>query len=377
MNRGGSTDRPSRRALAAALVVALSATVLVALAAAPAGAVVFPNPAVITMPATGTGPGAANPYPSTISVSGLGAVADVNVRLLGVTHTFPDDIRVVLVGPTGVKVALMANVGGDADVNANLTFDDAAAGSLADAGPIFSGTYRPSVFGAGSAVPPPGPAVPHATALTAFNGTSPNGTWNLFAFDDATADAGSIANGWSLDITTAPTTITSFTPTSGVPGTSVSITGTSLGAATSVTFGGVVAPFTVNSQTQITATVPSGAVTGPIAVITPGGTAVSTTSFTVLSLDHARDVSLTVGRKARGTVTVDDAFAACASGVPVKVQHRENGRWRLVGATDTNASGAFVVPGTRDPGQYRALAPRVTLATDDVCLKSKSPVATH
>jgi hypothetical protein len=42
-----------------------------------------------------------------------------------------------------------------------------------------------------------------------------------------------------------------------------------------------VAVFTVNSNTQITATVPTGAVTGKIQVTTPGGTATTPTAFTV------------------------------------------------------------------------------------------------
>jgi hypothetical protein len=56
----------------------------------------------------------------------------------------------------------------------------------------------------------------------------------------------------------------------------------SLTQATSVKFGGVKAStFTVNSNTQVTATVPSGAVTGKISIVTPGGTASSATVFTV------------------------------------------------------------------------------------------------
>ena len=75
--------------------------------------------------------------------------------------------------------------------------------------------------------------------------------------------------------------IISFAPTSGVVGTSVILTGTSFTGATSVKFGTKVATFTVNSDTQITTTVPTGAVTGKISATTPGGVATSSTNFTV------------------------------------------------------------------------------------------------
>ncbi|GAB3743321.1 hypothetical protein GCM10027594_22530 [Hymenobacter agri] len=79
-----------------------------------------------------------------------------------------------------------------------------------------------------------------------------------------------------------PPTITSFTPTSGAVGSTVVITGTDFTAATRVTFGGISAPvYSINSPTQITVTVPIGAVTGPIAVTTPLGTGTSATSFTI------------------------------------------------------------------------------------------------
>jgi len=75
--------------------------------------------------------------------------------------------------------------------------------------------------------------------------------------------------------------VLSFNPPSGPVGTQVVITGNSLKGATKVTFGSKKAIFSVDSYTQITATVPAGAVTGKIQVTTPGGTAVSPTAFTV------------------------------------------------------------------------------------------------
>ena len=94
---------------------------------------------------------------------------------------------------------------------------------------------------------------------------------------------GGTANSAANFTVTAPTpTITGFTPTSGTPGTSVTITGTNLTGASAVKFNGVnAASFAVNSATQITAVVSATATTGPIAVTTPGGTATSAGNFTV------------------------------------------------------------------------------------------------
>ena len=76
--------------------------------------------------------------------------------------------------------------------------------------------------------------------------------------------------------------ILSFSPPSGSVGTQVQIKGTSFTQASAVTFGGgAKAAFTVNSDTQITATVPTGAKTGKISVTTKGGKATSKTKFTV------------------------------------------------------------------------------------------------
>jgi hypothetical protein len=77
--------------------------------------------------------------------------------------------------------------------------------------------------------------------------------------------------------------ILSFSPTSGKVDTSVVITGNSLLQTNKVTFGGVKATtFTVNSNSQVKATVPTGAVSGKIGVTTSGGSATSSGTFTVL-----------------------------------------------------------------------------------------------
>ncbi len=151
----------------------------------------------------------ATPYPSTINVSGLtGAITDVNVTLTNINHLNPDDIDILLVAPTGKGIVLMSDSGGTGDVvNQTVTFDDAAAGTIPDAGPLVSGTFDPANFGSGDNFQDVLPFYPNAgtagpaTLATSFNGTDPNGTWTLYVIDDATNSTGSIAGGWSLDIT--------------------------------------------------------------------------------------------------------------------------------------------------------------------------------
>ena len=78
--------------------------------------------------------------------------------------------------------------------------------------------------------------------------------------------------------------ITSFTPTSGPVGTTVTVTGTNLNGATGATLNGLaVTNFMVMSATSVMFDVPTGATSGLIAVTTPGGTATSTGSFTVVT----------------------------------------------------------------------------------------------
>ena len=76
-------------------------------------------------------------------------------------------------------------------------------------------------------------------------------------------------------------TITSFSPTSGPSGTLVSIFGTGFTGASMVRFNGTPATgFGVLSDTQVNASVPPGATSGPISVESPDGVATSLASFT-------------------------------------------------------------------------------------------------
>src|SRR5207237_1887050 len=144
----------------------------------------FSNVSPILIPATGTGStsGApASPYPSAITVAGMtGTITKVTVTLNQISHTFPSDVDVLLVGPTGVKFILMSDVIGGSDwTGQTYTFDDAAAALLPSSGTASaSGSFRPTNYGTGDVFPAPAPASPYldpatagtATLASAFNG---------------------------------------------------------------------------------------------------------------------------------------------------------------------------------------------------------------
>jgi hypothetical protein len=75
--------------------------------------------------------------------------------------------------------------------------------------------------------------------------------------------------------------ISSFTPPAAVVGAQVTINGSGLSGATNVAFNLIDAAIVTDTDSQITATVPLGEDTGPITVTTPGGTATSSTVFTL------------------------------------------------------------------------------------------------
>ena len=152
----------------------------------------------------------ANPYPSEITVSGFneGIIRDVNLKLLSFSHTWPDDVGVLLVGPQGQSALLMSDVGNEFDViRIALTLDDEATDSLPDSAQISAGTFKPTQGTNGpdddegdpvpADFPLPAPSGPYGSSLSVFDGTDPNGTWKLFVLDDAGLDAGKLG-AWKL-----------------------------------------------------------------------------------------------------------------------------------------------------------------------------------
>ncbi|MBL0147010.1 MAG: T9SS type A sorting domain-containing protein [Chitinophagaceae bacterium] len=160
------------------------------------------NAAPIVIPSSGNG----TPYPSVISVANYATtgVSVQSVKLNGVTHTWGDDIDILLQSPTGQNVVLMSDVGGTVAVpNATYTFSDAGPAMNATAANP-SGTYKPTNNGATDNWPAPGPgSITQATpTLASFGNTANvNGDWKLFVVDDVAGDQGSITGGWSINLT--------------------------------------------------------------------------------------------------------------------------------------------------------------------------------
>jgi subtilisin-like proprotein convertase family protein len=152
--------------------------------------------------------GKANHYPSTITVSGVsGTVTKATVSLLNFSHTYPDDLEILLVGPDSQSTMLMARAGGGTSISGvNLTFDDSASSAVPQSSSISSGTYLPSDYSGGSSLVSPAPAAPYGgPGMSVFNGGNPNGTWSLYILDIANPDRGSVAGGWKLTLSTSVT----------------------------------------------------------------------------------------------------------------------------------------------------------------------------
>ncbi len=280
----------------------------------------FTNSTALPMKGAANGEGTGTPYPSTINVTGLpGIVTTLTAKLNRLSHPFPEDLDILLVGPAGQNVMLMSDTGGTHSIsNINLTFDDTAASALG-IGRISSGTYLPtnlSPSGDKDAFPAPAPPKPFGNTMSIFHGANPNGTWKLFVLDEFTSGSGSINGGWTINIATQlapPLSAVSRKihgaagafdinlPLTGTPGIECRSGGPSGAYQIVVTFGNPVT-FTSANITSGTGAVSNSSVSGSQVMVNLAG--VTNAQRIVLTLSGVND-----GRN-NGSVTVPMAILA-------------------------------------------------------------------
>lgn len=268
-----------------------------------------------------------------IVVSGFGSnLADLNFRIdgtqcstspgatgVGVDHSWVGDLVFRLTSPAGTTVTIISRPGGSGNSGKNfcqtLLDDDAqdamSIGSIASngpppQGPPYTGTFKP------------------ANSLSAFDGENPNGTWLLTVIDSFAGDTGSV-RAFSLQLTgfsccqTNCLDVTGLSASSAAVGSPVTITGNGFSGVTSVKFGDVSAPFTINNNASITTFVPAGARTAPITLSKPGCVDAQTLTFTTfpsLALTPAA-LSVSIGGTAND-MTVNLGYAQ-SNGVTVSL----------------------------------------------------------
>jgi subtilisin-like proprotein convertase family protein len=112
-------------------------------------------------------------------ISGVLVDADV---MLNITHTNDEDLDVFLNSPTGARVELFQDVGGNGSNFTNTTLDDEAAISISLGATPFMGSFQPQGF------------------LSNFDSQDPNGIWRLEITDDSGENFGTL-NSWSITFT--------------------------------------------------------------------------------------------------------------------------------------------------------------------------------
>jgi hypothetical protein len=138
-------------------------------------------------------------------------IVDLQVRLSDLTHSFPDDLDFLLVGPDGRNFEFWSDAGGNSPIsNGTFFIADSAASLLPDQTAIAPGMYRPTNYGfesssnwslPGLIINSPAPAST-ATLESVFGGVWFEGTWSLHVRDDASPNAGSLGS-WGLQGTLA------------------------------------------------------------------------------------------------------------------------------------------------------------------------------
>ena len=151
---------------------------------------------------------------SFIEVSGLAtAIVDVQVSLRAIDFVGDgtQDLDLLLVGPDGGAAFILSDVGGNtATRDVFLLLEDDAAEPLPSSAALRTGRFKPTNVGTPDTIDTgAGPnTLSFGASLEVFNGSNPNGTWQLIASDDAAngvpqVTTSGIKGGWGLTITTA------------------------------------------------------------------------------------------------------------------------------------------------------------------------------
>jgi gliding motility-associated-like protein len=127
-----------------------------------------------------------DPAVSTLNYTIAKAITDVNVIIGSITHTYAQDLRLVLTSPSGTSVELTSQNGvGVDDAYTGTVFDDAAVTAIDEATAPFTGLYIPE------------------NPLSVFNGESSSGDWTLSVYDNWNVDTGNLV-AWSIEICGEP-----------------------------------------------------------------------------------------------------------------------------------------------------------------------------
>jgi hypothetical protein len=143
---------------------------------------------------------------SRITVSGLRKTRlfVVKLTLHNLSHQLLGPVSFLLVAPGGRNVIPLSDVVVNNVSNVTLTLDDFAESDIPASPPLTSGTYRPRNYNndTGSDFNPLDvPPISGNEALSTFHGINPNGEWTLYVYNANASEPGSLAGGWSLQIT--------------------------------------------------------------------------------------------------------------------------------------------------------------------------------
>lgn len=134
---------------------------------------------------------------------------------------------------------------------------------------------------------------------------SPSGVTTIFTYD-------AMGNIVSITQQANPlVSVSGFTPTSGAVGDTVTINGSGFSntvGQNTVTFNGTAAAVTSATTTQIVTSVPAGATTGPITVVSQNGMATSSSAFVVRPPIVITSFTPTIGTPATPVTIVGDGF---------------------------------------------------------------------